>query len=884
MATFSFFTHTSAPSLTSNDDNDAKVTLGTVWRSSSNGQVTSLWVYVGSTNVGGAPGAALIYTGGSWAESPGSQLGRTDFTFQATVGWQEITLSSPITISANTWYIAAIYFGHTQGHAAYTTNYFATEQQPAGTPFTLAHGGGSPNYDIGNGRYAYDNGNGPAYPQNASQSKTNYWIDITFDDLGAGGGGASSFGLTLTSSKTAITTGDTDLTVSATPSGGTSPYSYIWSTLFGSGAFGTPNAASTSYQPTVPGKHVLKCVATDSTTGIGNGYLTLDVAGPVNSITTNATATTTDTLSAQAARNQTLNFTSGGVMPTIKRSFYGHRITFGGQPVNPSVTGPTFQNDNPITVAHKIYIQRTCRLTSIRFYKAPAGAGDYVVAIWQFGNTTPLATKTITLTADNGGWVQVDLDYPLQLTASDTVPYLMSVFIPNGRYANAIWVFAGQETVEYPFRIKEFIDSVQRRDEGAMFGYGNVLTYPTTHSPHTFFIDPLVEWETDKPVYEGGLEYYHRFSASANIDYFPVGIWQPLPPSVAAFKALGFNLVITWGAGFSQAMIDALKAANMHTFPTAEVDDMTVPTAVASDPALNALVKGYLMGDEPDLIAPWRPPSLFQTWYNKLRALDSTKLLYMNFGLTMVLNQGFFMLPVGTTIPEANDNWRKFVAISDIVSVDYYMEDAGNLQGGLFGLWCNPRMVGRMRDLCDESKPVWHYIATTAPDGREPTPQIIYNSTWAALIGGARGIVYFDSKFTAGSQYITDSAMLQASDPAMRNMVQSIITQIQSLKGPLLAKEADLTVSVSSSNNSAGPSGLQFGVPIHYTIRQHNGITYLFTQSIRPGTTTGTFTVPAAANKTITVIGESRTLSANNSGVFSDSYTSDYQVHLYQWA
>ncbi len=882
MALFNFYTHGSAPTLTSGDDTDAKVTLGTVWQSNVGGQVKSIWVYVGNTNVGGASGSALLYTGASWAAAPGTQLARTDFTFQNTIGWQEVVLSSPVAVSANTWYIAAVYFGHAQGHAAFTTNYFATEQHPSGTPFTLAHGAGAPNYDIGNGRYAYDNGSGPAYPQNASASKVNYWVDITFDDLGAGGGG--SFSVTLNPSKTNVTTGDTDLTITAAPSGGTGPFTYTWSTLFGAGAFGTPNAVSTSYQPTVAGKHVFKCVVSDSASGSGTGYVSLDVAGLVSNISATANAIVTDTLSAQTALNQGLSFTSGGLKRTITRSFYGHRISFGGQPINPSVTGPVFQNDNPITVAHKIYLQRDCRLTSLRFYKAPAGAGDYKIAIWQFGNTTPLTTKILTLSADNGGWVQVDLDYPIQLTASDTVPYLMSVFIPNGQYANAIWVFAGQATVEYPFHIKEFVDSVQRRDEGAMFEYASNLTYPTHYSPHTFFIDPTVEWETDKPVYDGGLEYYHRYSASADIDYFPVGIWQPLPPSVAGFKALGFNLAVTWGGGFSQAMIDALKTANMHTFPTAEVDDMTVPTAVASDPALNNLVKGYIMGDEPDLIGPWRPPSTFQMWYNKLRSIDSTKLLYMNFGLTTVLNQGFFMLPVGTTIPEANDNWRKFAATTDILSVDFYMEDSGNLQSGLYGLWCNPRMVGRMRDLCDESKPVWHYIATTAPDGREPTPQIVHDSTWAALIGGARGIVYFDFKFTSGGQYVTDSAMLANSDPAMRNMVQSIITQIQTLKGPLLAKEANLSVAVSSSNTSAGPSGLHYGVPIHYTVRQSGGVTYLFTQAIRPGATTGTFTVPAAANKTITVIGESRTINANGSGVFSDSYTSDYQVHLYQWA
>jgi hypothetical protein len=145
--------------------------------------------------------------------------------------------------------------------------------------------------------------------------------------------------------------------------------------------------------------------------------------------------------------------------------------------------------------------------------------------------------------------------------------------------------------------------------------------------------------------------------------------------------------------------------------------------------------------------------------------------------------------------------------------------------------------------------------------------------------------MFFDYIFN-GDTLVTDNGM--ASNSAMAAMVTALTSRIQSLKDALLGPADVFPVAVTSSNKSvngvAGIVGGEFGVPIHYTARQDSNFHYVFAQSIRPGTTTGTFTAPSAANKTITVIDESRTISANSGGIFTDTFTSDYQVHLYRWS
>jgi hypothetical protein len=871
MADYSLFDHGATPALTSGDASDSPLTLGVLWQSSTPGTVKSIWMYIGNTNLNGAAGTALLYTGGGWADAPGSLMAQKAFTFQGTIGWQEVVLDSPISVNANTLYIAAVHI-NSSGHYSYIDHLYDTEQVSG--VLTALHGAPSPGYDRGNGRYM--SGASPAYPQNKSLSRASYLIDFTFSSSSGGGGGGSSVTVQTSASSTALLK-NTATTLTATPSNGTN-YTYQWSVLFGNGTFGTPTAGSTTFTPSTATKTIIKCTVT-ATEGTAAGYVTLDVADPVTTTTGHFTASATDTLSASSSGTATKQIQRGGSPSRQERSLYGHRLSFGDAITNPAPAVEAIY-DLAGTFSLRTYIKRNCTLTKVRVLKAPLATGNHTVVIWQLGNTTPLATKVLPFVADDGGWVEFELDEPLALTASNTVPYLIGYHTSSGHYMRAQWVYGSQITHEYPFEIGVNGGGIGLV-EGTGYTSGASPSYPTSWLGHGYFIDPVVEWESDSTVYTGGYEYYHRFSAWSDLNHFPIGVWSSLPESVAGFKALGINLMVAPYGEF-QVKRDAIVAANIDTILTVEPGDLATAAKVAADSTYNALVRGFLMADEPDMIPPWRSPDDLKAWYAQLRSRDSSKLLVFNLGKWPVVNKGYAYLPSTATIPQVNQYWREYAHLTDILSCDFYMEDPQNTDGGNLGLWCNPRMIQRLQDLSDKSRPVWHYIATTAPPGTEPTPQLVYNSVWSALIGGARGIVYFDTQFTSGNVYISDFAM--NSYPAMAAKVTALNAQIQSLAAPLMSEDAKLPVQVASSNTSAPVNGGTFGVPIHYIIRQAAGSTYLFTQSIRPGTTTGTFTVPAAANKTITVIDEGRTLSANGSGVFSDSFTADYQVHLYRWS
>jgi hypothetical protein len=151
---------------------------------------------------------------------------------------------------------------------------------------------------------------------------------------------------------------------------------------------------------------------------------------------------------------------------------------------------------------------------------------------------------------------------------------------------------------------------------------------------------------------------------------------------------------------------------------------------------------------------------------------------------------------------------------------------------------------------------------------------------WATLIGGAKGVMFFDHRF--GSDFVTQDFAAMLHDPAMKAMVTALSARVQSLGPALLAPEANLVTATTSSNTTSGPIGGTYGVPLHYTTRVGGGHEYLFAMGIRPGATTATFTIPTWAGQTVTVIDENRTVTVSGAGVLTDTFAADYTTHLYQ--
>jgi hypothetical protein len=94
-------------------NDQTNLTLGVKFPSDVSGNVTGIRFYKGAGNNGAHIG--ILYS------STGALLAQATFTGETASGWQQVTFSSPIAISANTTYVAA--FFTTTGYA-YSANFF----------------------------------------------------------------------------------------------------------------------------------------------------------------------------------------------------------------------------------------------------------------------------------------------------------------------------------------------------------------------------------------------------------------------------------------------------------------------------------------------------------------------------------------------------------------------------------------------------------------------------------------------------------------------------------------------------------------------------------------------------------------------------------------
>jgi len=138
------------------------VELGVKFRSDVSGLVTGIRFYKGVLNTGS-------HTGSLWS-STGTLLATGTFTNETSSGWQTLTFSSPVQISANTTYVAS--YHSSNGTFAVDFNYFSTH----GADNTLLHAL-KDGVDGPNGVVLF--GPGGQFPATAANAN-NFWVDVVF--------------------------------------------------------------------------------------------------------------------------------------------------------------------------------------------------------------------------------------------------------------------------------------------------------------------------------------------------------------------------------------------------------------------------------------------------------------------------------------------------------------------------------------------------------------------------------------------------------------------------------------------------------------------------------------------------------------------------------
>ena len=205
---------------------------------------------------------------------------------------------------------------------------------------------------------------------------------------------------------------------------------------------------------------------------------------------------------------------------------------------------------------------------------------------------------------------------------------------------------------------------------------------------------------------------------------------------------------------------------------------------------------------------------------------------------------------------------RAICAGADILSFDVYPLV---LRGGQ--VWNTYDEVEEARRYCQDGRPVMAFTETDHMNGGSiyPQPAQTVAEVWNAIIAGARGVEYFD-------QYsdITDASYTGAGHyppGAMYNAIKDTDARIAALAPVINAPFANGYVTVSAD----------MSVMAKYL----DGHFYIFAIPHAAGSRTATFTLAAAPDAKVAVLGENRTLDAVH-GVFTDRFADANTVHIYE--
>jgi hypothetical protein len=349
----------------------SSIELGLKFTSAVNGSVTGIRFYKAATNTG-------THIGSLWT-AEGTLLSSATFTSETASGWQDVTFSTPVTITAGSTYVAG-YFAP-NGHYSATGAAFSSAGFENPPLEALANGIGV------NGVYAYSATS--TFPSN-SYNATNYWVDVLFAAPAASPPGAPTGVVAKPATSQAQ--------VSWTPpsgNGGSEITGYTVTPYVGASAQTPVNVGASSTSTTVA--------------GLTNGTSYTFTVAAKNAA---GTGSASQASAAVTPRDTIFNFATPTILDTEDSSSVELGVKFTAA-VNGSVTG-------------------------IRFYKAPANTGTHIGSLWSAGGTQ-LAAATFTGETASG-WQEVNFAEPVAITAGTT--YVAAYLAPNGHYSATAAAFS----------------------------------------------------------------------------------------------------------------------------------------------------------------------------------------------------------------------------------------------------------------------------------------------------------------------------------------------------------------------------------------------------------------------------------------------------------
>jgi hypothetical protein len=259
-------------------------------------------------------------------------------------------------------------------------------------------------------------------------------------------------------------------------------------------------------------------------------------------------------------------------------------------------------------------------------------------------------------------------------------------------------------------------------------------------------------------------------------------------------------------------------------------------------------------------------PTVLLNINSNIRARDNTRPIYQGYTHAYAMNW-YPGGPVST-----------LAAAADIIGYDLYpLIDRRNTFDGRVDIgrpWAAYQIVMSARANASYAKPVWPDVENSPTDTDsgmnttryQPTGADIQALVWNYIIGGARGITYFNHCFCVALGNLNGSDDLN--NPALapqRAAVTAVNARLKAL-APVINDRFALGYETHTGQ-------------INSMTKYSGGSFYIFAAPKATGSQTVSFTVKSGSS--VTVVDESRTLPISG-GTFTDSFANENTVHIYK--
>ena len=381
-ATQSLFSASDTPAKSYNDGKQVEV--GVKFTSSVAGSITGIEFYRAAGDTG--PDIAQLWS------STGTLLASGTFSNTSASGWQTVTFSSPVAITAGTTYVASY---HSTGAYAATSNYFTSAHTNGSLTALSSTASG------GNGVYAYGGTSTTGLLPTNSYQASNYFVDVVFNS------GAANLPPVANADSGFVTPENAPLTIATSSllANDTDPQSYALSVTSVA-----PIAGTTQGTVSLSGSTITYTPASATFTGADSfGYTISDGHG--------------GTASAVVALDVTT--------PAATQSLFSASDT----------PAKSYNDGKQVEVGVKFTSSVAGSITGIEFYRAAGDTGPDIAQLWSSTGTL-LASGTFSNTSASG-WQTVTFSSPVAITAGTT--YVAS-YHSTGAYAATSNYFTSAHT------------------------------------------------------------------------------------------------------------------------------------------------------------------------------------------------------------------------------------------------------------------------------------------------------------------------------------------------------------------------------------------------------------------------------------------------------